>query len=159
MPHVTIEHVILVPLLFAQVLVFPFAASVMTSSWANSHRDATLEDAGNHLASTIQQLYLSVNREEISAGTITHSSTLPPTVDSYPYAAVGFLRTSDHNSSRILTLTLTLEMVGNTVTANAVLGANVLWQEESVLQSNSADASIKVQKFNNGTLLFSFVGG
>ena len=160
MPNVTIEHVILIPLLFAQILVFPLAASVMTSNWADSYRDAALKDAANHLASTIQQLYLSANREETLAGTITQASPLPLTVDSYPYAAVGSLRASSgQNSSKILTLTLTMEMVGNTATANALLGPNVLWQEESLLQSNSADAFIEVQKFANGTLLFSFGGG
>ena len=94
MPHVTIEYVILIPLLFAQILVFPLAASIMTSNWADSHRDATLKDAANYLASTIQQLYLSANREETLAGTITQASNLPLTVDSYPYVAVGSLRTS-----------------------------------------------------------------
>lgn len=160
MPHVTIEHVILIPLLFAQILVFPLAASIMASNWADSYRDAALKDAANHLASTVQQLYLSVDREEISAGTITQASTLPPTVDSYPYSATGSLRsTSDPNSTKILTLSLTMEIAGNTATANAVLGSNVLWQEESTLQSNSPTASIEVQKFANGTLLFSFGGG
>ena len=159
MPHITIEHVILIPLLFTQILVFPLAASIMTSNWTDSYRDTALKDAANHLASTIQQLYLSVNRKEISAGTITQTSTSPQTIDSYPYTAVGSLSSSlDSNSSKILTLSLTLENVGNTATANAVLGPNVLWDEESILQSTSSDASIEVQKFANGTLLFSFGG-
>jgi len=158
-PHITIEHVILIPLLFIQIIVFPFAASIMTSNWADSYRDAALKDAANHLASTIQQLYLSINRKEISAGTVTQASTLPPTIDSYPYIAVGSLSSPlDSNSSKILTLSLTLENVGNTATANAVLGPNVLWDEESILQSTSSDASIEVQKFANDTLLFSFGG-
>lgn len=160
MPHVTIEHVILVPLLFIQILVFPLAASMMTSNWANSQRDAALKDAGSHLASTIQQLYLSLNREEILAGNVTQASTVPPTVDSYPYTALGSLSNPlDPNSSKIVNLSLTLEKVGNTATANAVLGSNVLWTEGSIFRSNSPNAFIKVQKFANGTLLFSFGGG
>lgn len=160
MPHITIEHVILVPLLFIQILVFPFVASMMASNWADSYRDAALKDAANHLASTIQQLYLSVNRREISAGNVTQASTLPPTIESYPYTAVGSLNSpSTPDSSKILTLSLTLEKVENTATANAVLGPNVLWEEESIFQSTSPNASIEVQKFANGTLLFSFGGG
>ena len=160
MPHIAIEHVILLPLLITQMFVFPFAASIMASNWADSYRDATLKDVANHLASTIQQLYLSVNRREISAGNVTQASTLPPTLDSYPYTAVGSLSNPlDSNSSKILTLSLTLEKVGNTATANAILGPNVLWAEESIFQSNSSSASIEVQKFANGTLLFSFGGG
>jgi len=159
-PHVTIEHVILIPLLFIQILVFPLVASIMASNWADSYRDGALKDAADHLASTIQQLFLSVDRREISAGTVTQASTLPSTIESCPYTAVGSLSSpSDPNSNRILTLSLTLEKVGNTATANAVLGSNVLWEEESIFQSNSPDASIEVQKFANGTLLFSFGGG
>jgi len=156
-PHITIEHVILVPVLFAQILIFPLAASFITSTWTNAQRNAELQDAANLLASTIQQLYLSVNRKEILAGNITQASTLPPTIDSYSYKAVGSLMAPlDPNSSRVLTLSLTLERVRNTATANAVLGPNVLWLEGSVFESTSPNASVKVQKFTNGNLLFSF---
>jgi hypothetical protein len=155
---VAIEYVILIPLLFTQVIVFPFVASTMVSSWQDSQRDVELQDAADHLASTIQQLYLTINNEDILAGTVTQASTLPVTVSSYPYTATGSLSSpSDPDSTRILTVTLTLEELGNTATAAAVLGPNVQWTE-STLRSNSADASIDVQKFSNSTLVFSFGG-
>jgi len=157
--HITIEYVILIPLLFAQILVFPLAASIMTSSWADAHRDVALQGAASHLASTIQQLYLSVNREEIVAGNITQTSTLPPTIESYPYTATGSLSAPlDSNSSRVLTLTLRLEEAGNTATATALLGPNARW-DGGTFRSISPNASIKVRKFVDGTLLFSFEGG
>jgi len=157
-PSVAIEYVILIPLLFSQVIVFPFVASTMSSSWQDSQRNIELQDAADHLASTIQQLYLTINNDDILAGTVTQSSTLPVTVNSYPYTATGSLSSpSDPDSTRILTVTLTLEEVDNTVTAAAVLGPNVQWTE-STLRSNSADASIDVQKFSNSTLVFSFGG-
>jgi hypothetical protein len=157
-PSITIEYVILIPLLFTQVIVFPFVASTMTSSWQDSQRNIELQDAADHLASTIQQLYLTINNEDILAGTVTQSSTLPITVSSYPYNATGSLSSpSDPDSTRILTVTLTQEEVSNTVTTAAVLGPNVQWTE-STLRSNSANASINVQKFSNSTLVFSFGG-
>jgi len=157
-PSVAIEYVILIPLLFSQVIVFPFVASTMSSSWQDSQRNIELQDAADHLASTIQQLYLTINNDDILAGTVTQSSTLPVTVGSYPYTATGSLsNSSDPDSTRILTVTLTLEEVDNTATAAAVLGPNVQWTE-STLRSNSADASIDVQKFSNSTLVFSFGG-
>ena len=159
MPSVTIEYVLLIPLLFTQVIVFPFVASTMTSSWQDSQRDVALQGAADHLASTIQQLYLTVDREVILAGNVTQASTIPLTVDSYPYTATGLLNNpSDPDSTRILTVTLTMEEMGNTVSAVAVLGPNVLWTNGSILQSNSPNASIDVQKFSNGTLVFSFGG-
>jgi len=130
----------------------------MASSWQDSQRNIELQDAADHLASKIQQLYLTINNEDILAGTVTQSSTLPITVGSYPYTATGSLSIpSDPDSTRIITVTLTLEEVGNTATAAAVLGPNVQWTE-STLRSNSADASIDVQKFSNSTLVFSFGG-
>ena len=158
MPSVTIEYVILIPLLFTQVIVFPLVASTMTSNWQDSQRDVELQDAADHLASTIQQLYLTVNNEDILAGTVTQASTIPITISSYPYTATGSLSSpSDPDSTRILTVILTLEEVGNTATANAVLGPNVQWTD-STLRSNSPNASIDVQKFSNSTLVFSFGG-
>ena len=156
MPSVAIEYVILIPLLFTQVIVFPFVASTMTNSWQDSQRNIELQDAADHLASTIQQLYLTINSDEILVGTVTQASTIPVTVGYYPYNATGSLSSpSDPDSTRILTVTLTLDDVGNTVTAAAVLGPNVEWTE-STLRSNSVDASIIVQKFSNSTLVFSF---
>jgi len=152
--HITIEYTILVPILFVQIIVFPFAANVMVTTWTNNHREAELQGAADHLASTIQQFYLSVNRKEITVGNITQASTLPPTIQSYPYKATGSLRTAD--SSKVLTLLLELQGTKTTATTTAVLGSNVLWIEESVFQSNSLNASIEVQKFADGTLLFSF---
>ena len=158
MTSVAIEYVILIPLLFTQVIVFPFVASTMTSSWQDSQRNIELQDAADHLASTIQQLYLTINRDEILAGTVTQASTLPVTVNFYPYTATGLLNSpSDPDSTRILTVTLTLEEVDNTATAAAVLGPNVQWIN-STLRSNSPNASIDVQKFSNSTLAFSFGG-
>ena len=157
MPSVTIEYVILIPLLFTQVIVFPFVASTIASNWQDSQRDVELQDAANHLASTIQQLYLTMNRDEVLECTVTQASPVPVTVGSYPYNATGSLSSLSENSTRILSVTLTLDEVGNRATASAVLGPNVNW-ENSTLRSTSTDAYIQVQKFSNGTVAFSFGG-
>ncbi len=157
MPNVTIEYVILIPLLFTQVIVFPFVASTITSNMQTSQRNIELQDTANHLASTIQQLYLTINRPEILAGTVTQESNVPITVGSYPYTATGLLSGSSENSSKILEVILTLDDVDNTATAVAVLGPNVQWTD-SIFRSTSTDASIEVQKLSNSTIVFSFGG-
>jgi hypothetical protein len=130
----------------------------MTSNWQNSQRNVELQDTADHLASTIQQLYLTINSQDILTGTVTQASTLPITVASYPYTATASLNNPpDPNATKFLTVTLTMDDVGNTVSANAVLGPNVQWAE-STFRSTSSDASIIVQKFSNGTLSFSFGG-
>jgi type II secretory pathway pseudopilin PulG len=145
----------LIPLLFAQIIVFPLVANMMASSWVNTRRDAELQSAASNLVSTIQQLYLSLNREEMSAGNITQVSTLPPTIESYSYTANGSLTSLGSNSGSVLTLTLILENAGNTATASALLGSNARWGG-GIFHSSSLDASINVQKLVNGIIIFSF---
>jgi len=159
LPSVTIEYVILIPLLFTQVIVFPLVASTIASNWQDSQRDIELQDAANHLASTIQQLYLTLNRDEILECTVTQASPVPVTVGSYPYNATGSLSGLSENSTRILSFTLTMDEVGNTATASAVLGPNVNWTE-STLRSTATDAYVKVQKLDDEehTIIFSFGG-
>jgi hypothetical protein len=159
LPSVTIEYVILIPLLFTQLIVFPFVASTITSNWQDSQRDIELQDAANHLASTMQQLYLTINRDEILECTVTQASPVPVTVASYPYNATGSLSSLSENSTRILSVTLTLDDVENTATAAAVVGPNLSWTD-STLRSTSTDAHIKVQKLDDEehTIIFSFGG-
>ena len=47
-------------------------------------------------------------------------------------------------------------MAGNTATTSVAFGSNVLWNEESVFESDSSTAAIEVQKKSDGTLSFSF---
>ena len=157
MVKVAIEIVILLPLLVLQVFIFPMAASAAASRWADNRREVLLQNAANHLGSTLQQLYFSLNQTEISAGNITLASSLPPTIESNSYMATGVLWIpSDPKSNRVLTLSLLLERVGNTAETLVPMGSNVYWNETSVFRSNSLTASIHVQKFGNSTLLFSF---
>jgi hypothetical protein len=157
LPHVAIEAVILAPLLIVQIVLFPFVANAMSSNWANSTRDVTLQETASQMASTIQQLYLTLNRAEVSTGTVTQASTFPPEIFAHAYTATGLLKPSMKlGSGKILYLNLTLQKLGNTATAQTPLGPNVLWNEKSLFESASLNAGIKVQKFGNGTLLFSF---
>jgi hypothetical protein len=157
LPHVAIEATIMAPLLVVQIIMFPFIASTMTSYWSNATREVALQEVASQMGSTIEQLYLSLNRIDVSTGTITQVSTFPTEVVSYPYTATGSLiASSEPNSGKILLLNITMQNAGNTVINKTPLGPNVLWNEESVFYSSSPNASIKVQKFANGTLLFSF---
>jgi hypothetical protein len=157
MPSVTIEYVILIPLLFTQVIVFPLVASTMTSSWQESQRDVALQDIANHVASTIQQLYLTINRDDILSGNMTQILSIPETVANYPYTATALLSTpSDPDVAKVLTVTLTLDELANTVSAEAVLGPDVQWVTSS-LRSNSANRYLEIEK-DDGTLTFSFGG-
>lgn len=147
------------PLLFAQLLLFPFLVNVMVSSLQYSQRQDSLEYIADYLGSMIRKLYFYANLEDISPGIITQKSLLPPTIDGKPFTATGSLTIPpDPDLGRTLRISLTIEELGNTATTEVILGSNVDWRE-SIFRSDSFDASINAQKFGDGTLLLFFGGG
>lgn len=158
MPHVTMEYMIMIPILIMQVLLFPLAANWLMNIWVDSRRTLALQDAASHLGSTIQQLYFSLNHETISAGTATYLPGLPPFIENHHYIGNAMLQTvldPTLNSSKVLELMLTLAKTGTTVTTSVILGPNVLW-DESTFVSNSTNACVSAEKFPNGTILLYF---
>jgi hypothetical protein len=153
MPHVSMEYAIMVPVLLLQVILIPMAAGWMIDVWVVRRRETALQDVASHMGTTIQQLYFSLNSEEIAAGTTTHSPKVPPFIESIPYVITASDR--KFGNSTILDLYLALIGTGTTVTSRVTLGPNVLWQQSTFL-SNATHTSIDVQKFPNGTLSFSF---
>jgi len=160
MPHVTIEYVIMVPVLIMQILLFPLTANWLMNIWVDSRRTLALQEAGSHLGSTIQQIYFSLNHQSISAGTVTQKVNIPLFIENYHYIATATLKTvldPALNSSKVLEIKLKLAVVGTTVTSSVVLGQNVQWKESTYI-SNSTNAGVLAEKFANGTICLSFRG-
>ena len=159
MAHITIEYVIMVPMLILQIFLFPLTASWLMNIWVDSRRTLALQDVASHLGSTIQQLYFSLNHETISAGTATYSPGLPPFIEDYNYIGNATLRkvSESTDSSKVLKITLTLAKTKITVTTLVILGPNVLWQP-SVFVSNSTNALVNAEKLWDGTIRLYFGG-
>ena len=162
MTHITIEYMIMVPVMILQIFLFPLTASWLMNIWVDSRRTLALQEVASHLGSTIQQLYFSLNHETISAGTATYTPGLPPFIENYYYTGNATLRTvsESEDSSKVLSLTLTLAKTKITVTTVVILGPNVQWQP-SVFVSNSTNACIKAVKFwdtDEYTIRLSFGG-
>ena len=135
----------------------PTIATTMTSYWSDNNRQVAVQETANQLADVFQQLYISLNNKEVQNGTINWASTLPTEVISYPYTVNGSLHPSLGSvSNRILVLQAKLKNVGNSATASVMFGSNAVWNQASVFHSDSPTAAIQVQKFANGTMLFSF---
>jgi len=153
MTHASMEYVIMVPILLVQVILIPFAVGWMMDVWVVRRRETALQDVASHIGTTIQQLYFSLNREEIATGTTTQAANVPPFIESIPYVITASDRKVEN--STIIDLCLALMGMDVTATTRVTLGPNVLW-DQSTFVSNSADACIKVEKLSNGTLSFSF---
>ena len=152
MPHVTIEYVIMVPVLLLQIFLYPLTASWLMNIWVDSRRTLVLQETGSHLGSVIQQIYFSLNHETISAGTVIQKPEVPPFIENSPYTGNATLRTvpgGSSNSSKVLEITLRLNAIGTEVKNSVVLGQNVEWQESTFI-SNSTNAGILATKFWDG---------
>jgi len=159
MTHITIEYMIMVPVMIMQIFLFPLTANWLMNIWVDSRRTLALQEVASHLGSTIQQLYFSLNHETISTGTATYSPGLPPFIEDYNYVGNATLRTVSEsaNSSRVLSITLTLAKTKITVTTLVTLGSNVLWRP-SVFVSNSTNAIVSAEKLSDGTIRLYFGG-
>jgi len=153
MTHVGMEYVIMVPVLIIQVILLPLSTSWIMTNWTDSRMLVELQDAANTIGSTIEQMYLSLNRDDVLPGTITKAFNVPTTIESHIYLATGALRTA--NSTKILNLYFTLQGTAIKANSSVTLGPNVAWQS-STFRSNSTNACVRVLKAVNGLLTFSF---
>ncbi|MEM3627315.1 MAG: hypothetical protein QXZ25_04745 [Candidatus Bathyarchaeia archaeon] len=158
MGHITIEYMIMIPLLILQIFLFPLTASWLMNIWVDSRRTLALQEVASHLGSTIQQIYFLLNHTSIPVGTsLTQKSDLPLYVENYPYIATATLKdVAGAESSKVLEITLKLRNIGTSVTTSTVLGKNVQWQE-STFVSNSTSACINARK-EDGEIILSFGG-
>lgn len=159
MTHITIEYMIMIPVMILQIFLFPLTASWLMNIWVDSRRTLALQEVASHLGSTIQQLYFALNHKTISAGTATYSPGLPPFIEDYNYIGNATLRkvSGSANSSKVLSITVTLAKTKITVTTLVILGPNVLWRP-SVFISNSTNALVSAEKLSNGTIRLYFGG-
>jgi hypothetical protein len=158
MTQITIEYMIMIPLLILQIFLFPFTAGLIMNGWVDSRRTLALQEAASNLGSSIQQLYSSLNHNTISAGVVKNTLSLPMFIEEYAYSGTGTLRTALNptlKSTKILDITLTLKGTNIASTVSLPLGENVNWLPSTFI-SNSTNAGISGQKFTNDTIQFSF---
>jgi hypothetical protein len=156
MAHITIEYMILIPLLILQIFLLPYATSIIMNIWSTSSETIALQDATSHLGSSIQQLYFFLNNPSVSSGTVTSDLGIPPYIGNYAYIGnATLISVSGSGSGQVLELTLNL--MGNTIstTSPVTLGQNAQWLN-STFMSNSTSACINAYKDSNNTIWLSF---
>jgi ribosomal protein RSM22 (predicted rRNA methylase) len=160
MAHITIEYIIMLPVLILQILLFPLATSWLMNVWVDSRRTLALQEVASHIGSSIQQVYFALNHATVTAKIVTQKVDVPPFIENYPYTGNATLKSvldPELNSSKVLEITFRLVDVGTTVKTMVILGGNVVWRE-STFVSNSTNACITAEKFANGTIRLSFGG-
>jgi hypothetical protein len=161
LPQITIEYMIMIPILILQIFLFPLTAGWIMNTWVDSRQTLALQEVASHLGSSVHQVYSALNHESISAGTVTNRLEVPPFIEGYAYTGNATLRVLDPaaaNSSQVLDITLRFKGSHIEATTSVTLGWNVEWDQDSTFISNSTYASLIAEKMSNGTILLSFGG-
>ena len=114
MANITIEYMILIPILVLQIFLLPYATGIFMNYWTTSSNTIALNDACAHISASIGQLYLFLNNPSVSAGTVTNDLGLSAYIGNYAYSGNATLMpVSGSGSGEILELTLSL--IGSTI--------------------------------------------
>jgi hypothetical protein len=160
MAHVTIEYMIMIPVLILQIFLFPLTTNWLMNVWVDSRRTLALQDAASNLGSTIQQLYFALNHPTIPVGTkISNAPGLPPFIDGFHYPGNATLQTISPVPGSAQTLNIALRLVATkiTVTTSVILGFNARWNQASLFISNSTSTRVSAEK--NETVIQLYFGG
>jgi hypothetical protein len=154
MTQITIEYMIMIPLLILQIFLFPIAATIMMDHWADSRRSIELQAVAGHLASTIQQVYYTVNSV---GGSLRNNLDIPISIEGYRYSVtLGKVDIVD-SSYKIMNITLCIAS-GNLYSSTLVtLGDNVEWQDNLSFDSFTHNLCLVADK-SGGSITLT-VGG
>ena len=160
MPQVTIEYMIMVPILILQIFLFPIAAATIMGAWSNSRMTLELQEVSGHLGSSMQQLYYTMNHASISSGSLTAKLTVPTTItdgnNGYNYMITLSNATNLNSSVKVMNLTLSLIGTSGKASTLVTLGQNAVWNN-SAFKSNNISL-INATK-SSGIISLSFQGG
>jgi len=157
-PQITIEYMIMIPILIMQIFLFPLTAGWIMTVWVDSRQTLALQEAAGHLGSSVHQVYSALNHQSIKEGVVTSRLEIPPFIEGNTYRGNASLREAEADSSRILDITFKFTDSRIEATASVTLGDKVAWDSNSTFMSNSAYASLIAEKMENGTILMYFEG-
>ena len=157
MAHITIEYMIMIPVLVMQIFLFPYAAAVIMGTYEDSLITMELQTTAGHMSSSIQQLYYTMNHGSFSNGFTKINLDVPQLIQGRAYTTTLSHVTSTDTSYQLMNVTL--KIIGGTEqTSNLVtLGPNVNWQENLAFNSTAHSLSLAANKTAN-SIWISFGG-
>jgi hypothetical protein len=145
MAHITIEYMIMVPVLILQIFLFPIVAGVIMDGYNDSRRTLELQETAGHLGSTIQQVYYTINHATME-GSLRFSLNIPQTIEQYPYTVTLQNVTDRDTSYAVMNITLSFISLEGSSSTLVTLGNNVEWQDNLSFNSNSPNLYLTANK-------------
>ena len=142
---------IMVPVMILQIFLFPYVATIITDNWTNQHRNFELQDVAGHLASSIQQMYLSINRADTSC-TMKLTLNLPISIDQYGYTITLAHGTQVDSSYKVMNITLSYISTQGAYSTLVTLGNNIDWNTITFNSTSTNLALIATETSGNITL-------
>jgi hypothetical protein len=152
-PSITLEYMIMVPVLIVQIFIFPLTASVIMNTWTDSRMTIELQGIAGHIGSSIQQLYYTMNHDSISNGSMSITLDIPPLIEGYAYTTT--LSRVEHLDTSYQIMNVTLKLLGTKDQTSTIvtLGQNVDWQENLSFLSGSQPIILNADKISNSIRL------
>ena len=149
MAHITIEYMIMIPVLIMQIFLFPIVASVIMNTGGDSTTTIQLQTTAGHMGSSIQQLYYTMNHGSMSDGSMKISLDVPPIINGHAYTTT--LSHVTHLDTSFQIMNVTLKIIGTKVQTSTLvtLGQNVVWNENLAFNSTSHNLSLIATKTAN----------
>ena len=137
---------IMIPVLIMQIFLFPIAASVIMDTWGDSNTTIQLQTTAGHMASSIQQLYYTINHGSMADGSMKITLDVPPIINGHAYTTT--LSHVTHLDSSYQIMNVTLKIIGTNVQTSTLvtLGQNVNWNENLAFNSTSHNLSLIASK-------------
>jgi hypothetical protein len=160
--QVTIEYMIMIPVLIAQIFIFPFAAQQIMNVWSDSQMTLELKDVAGQLSSSIQQVYYTLDHQSISSGSITVKLNLPLYITGGNYRNYNYtitLQNAVSQDSGGKVINLSLKLIGSYCQTSTIvtLGQNAAWQDGFTVNRFNA-ALINATKTDSGVIWITFGG-
>ena len=149
MPSIALEYMIMIPILIAQIFIFPFTASVIMNTWTDSRMTIELQETAGHLSSSIQQLYSSINHESMASGSMSITLDMPPLIEGHAYTTILSHVTQLDTTYKIMNVTLKLSGTKDQTSTIVTLGQNVGWQDNLSFNSGAQPVTLNADKSSN----------
>ena len=91
--HVTVEYMILIPVLILQIFLFPMFVNVVMNHYIDEQRTLELQETASYLSSSIQQVYLSLNHTSVLSCTLKSTLGSRSLIDGFVYTGNATLQT------------------------------------------------------------------
>jgi len=151
--QITIEYMIMIPVLILQIFLFPLTATIIIDNWADSRQTLQLEQVAGHLGSTIQQLYYTVSHASMVNGSMWVKLDVPETIEQHAYSVTLGNVTHQDGSYRIMNITLRSLSRDISCSTLVTLGDNVNWQNNVSFNSTARNLSLTATKTQNNIQL------